>query len=231
MIKMVVSSFFNTLIDYEEAIPSSTMIEIDRIRNKKILFSVCTNRDYREVLDYNRDFPFIDYIISLNGSYVYDVKNSKCLFSKKITETNINKINKLFDGYKIKYYTEDKVLKKYNHEDIYKIEVEIKDEKEIEKLTKINLNYSIFNYNKKMYLEFVNSRVSMFSGVDQLSLRCGIKLKEVLVIGGNDSDISLVSNIPNSYVVENGSDKLKKASSKITSNNNSKGVEKVLKEV
>ena len=40
MIKMVVSSFYNTLIDNEEAIPVSTMLEIERIRKKGIIFSV-----------------------------------------------------------------------------------------------------------------------------------------------------------------------------------------------
>ena len=33
MIRIVVSSFYNTLINLEEAIPTSTMLEIDRIRN------------------------------------------------------------------------------------------------------------------------------------------------------------------------------------------------------
>ena len=40
MLKMIVSSFYNTIIDYEEAIPTSTVLEIDRIRNKGISFSV-----------------------------------------------------------------------------------------------------------------------------------------------------------------------------------------------
>ena len=59
MIKMVVSSFYNTLIDEEDAIPTSTMLEIDRIRKKGIIFTICTNRLYTELLEYNRDFPFI----------------------------------------------------------------------------------------------------------------------------------------------------------------------------
>jgi hydroxymethylpyrimidine pyrophosphatase-like HAD family hydrolase len=42
MIKIVVSSFYNTLINYEEAIDASTMLEIDRIRNKGILFTILT---------------------------------------------------------------------------------------------------------------------------------------------------------------------------------------------
>ena len=81
MKKMVVISFYHALIDEESAISQSIMLEIERIRKKGILFCVCTNGTYQEVLEYNKDFPFIDYIISLNGSYIYDVlkeqKNKK----------------------------------------------------------------------------------------------------------------------------------------------------------
>ena len=91
MIRMVVSSFYNTLINYEEAIPTSTMLEIDRIRNNKVLFTISTNGLYNEILDYNKDFPFVDYIISLNGSCVYDALNNKCIYKQKIAKVDINK--------------------------------------------------------------------------------------------------------------------------------------------
>lgn len=231
MIKMVVSSFYNTLIDKEEAIPSSTMLEIDRIRNKGIQFSVCTNRLYSEIIEYNHDFPFVDYIISLNGSYVYDVKKEKCLFKKKISTTNLNKLNSLFPNYKKYYYTATNIYNELVDEDIYKVEVEITDISETDKINKLNLNYSVLKLNNKIYLEFVNNKVSMFSGVDQLSLRNNISLNEILVIGGNDSDYELISNIPNNYVVDNSSEKLKKIAKRKTTSNNEYGVEKVLKKI
>lgn len=231
MIKMVVSGFYNTIIDREEAIPTSTVLEIDRIRNKKVIFAICTNRFYQEILDYNHDFHFVDYIISLNGSYVYDVNKDKCLFKKKISQTNLNKISELFAGYKINYYTETEVYKKIVDKDIYKVEVEIDNREEINKLTKINLNYSIFEFNNKMYLEFTNNKVSMFTGVDQISLRNNISLNEVLVIGGNESDIELVSNIPHNYVVANASKELMKFAKKKTTSRDEKGVEQVIKKI
>ncbi|MBQ9018728.1 MAG: HAD hydrolase family protein [Bacilli bacterium] len=92
MIKMVVSSFYNTLINKEEAIDMSTMLEIDRIRNEKVLFTISTNGLYKEILDYNKDFPFVDYIISLNGSYIYDVLKDKCIYKQKIAKIDVKKI-------------------------------------------------------------------------------------------------------------------------------------------
>lgn len=231
MIKMVVSSFYNTIIDNEEAIPTSTVLEIDRIRNKGILFCICTNRFYTEILEYNHDFPFIDYIVSLNGSYVYDVNKNKCLSKKKISLTNLKKISQLFDGYKIYYYTEANVYNELVDKDIYKVEVEITNLEELNKLDKINLNYSVLEINNKKYLEFVNNKISMFTGVDQISLRNSISLNEVLVVGGNDSDKALISNIPHNYVVDNATNDLKKITKKKTTSNNEEGVEKVLKKI
>ena len=56
-------------------------------------------------------------------------------------------------------------------------------------------------------------------------------INEILVIGGNESDTELISNIPNNYVVDNASKDLKKIARKKTTSNNNHGVEKVLKHV
>ena len=71
--KMIVSSFYNTLIDEEDAIPTSTMFTLDEYKKNGCLFTVLTNRDIDDVLYYDESFPFIYYIIGFNGSVVYDV--------------------------------------------------------------------------------------------------------------------------------------------------------------
>jgi len=231
MVKMVVSSFYNTLIENEEAIPVSTMLEIERIRKKGIVFSICTNGYYKEVLDYNRDFPFIDYIVSLNGSITYDVVKERILSKIKLTKTTIKKINELFSNNKIKYYSETKVLKKVKDEDIYKIEKEIKEEEYLEKIDKLNINTSILEKNNKTYLEITSRKSNMFNGIDGIGLRTGIALKDILVIAGNDSDIPLVKNIDKCLVVKNAPKSLKKYVKKQTNSNDNKGVERVLKKL
>ena len=232
MIKMVVSSFYNALIDSEEAIPTTTMLEIERIRNKNILFSICTNRTYKEVLEYNKDFPFIDYIISLNGSYVWDVVNKKCIFKSKLTKTNINKITNLFEKDKITYYSSDNTYNSINEDiDIYKIEVEIDKDFKLDILDKINVNKSVFEKDNKRYLEITSSKTSMFTGTDKICIKTSLNLNEVLVIASNESDISLVSNIKNSYIMKNSSNLLKKIGSNKTNSNDSKGVENILKKL
>ena len=99
MIKMVACSFYNTLIDKEDAIAMSTMLQIDKIRNKNIKFTVLTNRSFNEVLYYNRDFPFIDYIISYNGNCILDVNNNKIIYKNYLDKKYIKEIlNKYKDN-------------------------------------------------------------------------------------------------------------------------------------
>ena len=229
MIRMVVSSFYNTLINYEEAIPTSTMLEIDRIRNNNVLFTVSTNGLYKEILEYNKDFPFVDYIISLNGSYIYDVINNKCIYKQKIAKLDIKKIYNSFKNYKINYYTENKILNNYNetlNKDIYKIEIENYNDTNIEN---INCNLSILENNNKKYLEIISNKCNSYIALEKINDINNIKDNEVLVITGNDSDIELCKNIKNSYIVENASINIKKIIKKKTQSNNNHGVEIVLK--
>ena len=95
MKKMIINSFYNTLIDKEDAIPLSTMLEIERVRKNNYKFTIITNRTCKELMEYNRDFPFIDYIISFNGAVVYDVINKQFLYKKNISNSTIKKIYKL----------------------------------------------------------------------------------------------------------------------------------------
>jgi len=236
MIKMVVSSFYNTIINEEDAIPTSTMLEIDRIRQKKILFSICTNRNYKEILEYNKDFTFVDYIISLNGSVVYDVAKSKVIFQKKLTKTTINKIYKFLPDLSYIFYSENesyKSLSDIEDKDIYKIEIELSsNEKQIrEKLKNLPINMSVFTLHDKQYMEITSNQASMFSGVDKISLKKDLELANIITISGNDSDISLAQNIKRNFVVKNASKELKKYAYKIVKSNIEKGVEIVLSKI
>lgn len=210
MIKMVVSSFFNTLIDKEEAISQDTMLEIDRIKNKNIIFTVNTNRSYQDVLYYNKDFPFIDYIISLNGSYVYDVINKKCIYKQKISKFDVKKIYNSFKRSKIYYYTCDKVYTKYSDildKDVYKMEIEDIDSINIDNS---NCIYSIFEKDNKNYLEIISNKCDSYKALKEINVKNKITDKEVLTILGNEADISILKNIKNSYIVKIASNNLKK---------------------
>ena len=233
MLKMVSSSFYNTLIDNEEAIPKTTMLEIDCIRKKNILFTINTNRHYQEVLDYNKSYNFIDYIISLNGSYIYDVNNEKCLFKKKLSTVNLKKIKELYNDKEILYYTEDSVLKDFDNNEIYKVEIKINNDLDdlLKRANKLKVNMSTLRINNEEFLEMTSNNASMFTGLDKISLKNNFDLKKILSICGNDSDLPIVKNIEKAFIVKNASNLLKKETKRVTFSNNEKGVERVLKKI
>ena len=225
MIKMVACSFYNTLIDKEDAIAMSTMLQIDKIRSKNIKFTVLTNRSFNEVLYYNRDFPFIDYIISYNGNCILDVNNNKIIYKNYLDKKYIKEILNKYKDNKIYLYSENEVLDKfnYNNYDIYKIEIELKRKD----LKNISSNLSVLKYRNKYYLEI--TATEDYSCLINLLKKLNINKDELLLIIGNDSEKLLIKDIPNTYIIGNSSKILKNLTIKKTSSNNFKGVEKVIK--
>lgn len=223
MRRMLISSFYNTLIDKEDAIPMSTMIEIDKLRKNGILFSVCTNRDKEDVLYYNHDYPFIDYIISFNGNYIYDIKGDKCIYSNPLKKSVIKKIEKLFNNFKMIYYKEDNM--------IYKIEIEVskKETSIIDKLSNIDVYSSIFTYNKKKYIEISSSNT--INSISNLSNKLNISLDNITTVIGNLSEKEIISEVEETYVVSNSPKELKDLSKHKTKSNNCKGVEQIIKKI
>ena len=221
MIRMIVSSFYNTLIDKEDAIPMSTMLEIDKLRTNRIMFSICTNRDYKEVLYYNHDYPFINYIISYNGNYIYDVDKEKCIYKKALSKKIIKDIEKIFSGYNLTYYQEE--------DEIIKIEIKVKkkDINIIEKLNNLNISKSIFCYDKEYFIELTS--LTTYDGIKKLTSLLKIKEEDIIPIIGNLSEKIIINKIDNTYVVSNAPKEMKEIAKNKTKSNNFKGVEQVIK--
>lgn len=221
MIKMLVSSFYNTLIDDEEAIPMSTMLEIDKLRNKSIYFTICTNRSDEDVLYYNHDYDFIDYIIAYNGNLIYDVKKRKYIYKNPIKKSLVNKITTIFKDHDILTYSKEGK--------IYKLEIKIKKREQdiIEKLAELNVFKTIFVYNKEYYLEV--SASSPCNGIELLIDKLKISKEDVIPVIGNNSEEDVISKFDMTYVVSNSPKNIKIIATHKTRSNTHKGVENVIK--
>ncbi len=246
MYKLLVSSFYDTLIDDDEAISLSTMVEIDRIRKNGVLFCVTTEGNYLDVCDYNKDFDFIDYIIACNGAYLYDVLNKKVIFKKNIMPSMIKKIWKNYSKYDVYFYTGiDKVLIKknflfdefYNENktDIYKIDISFTDKKlrdsVYDEIGELELKVSCNKYdkNKKYIIEITALNINKLSSIEFICRRKKISLMEVVSIGQKESDICMLNDVGMSCCVANANNDVKKVAKMKSSSNVCKGVEKVIK--
>ena len=226
MIKLLVSSFYNTLIDEEDAIPTSTMFELDRVREQNIKFAITTNNLEEEVLYYNQDYPFIDYIISLNGSILHDLSKDKWTFLKSFTKEELDSIEQSFPKKEIYYYTKNNRYSTIPRENVYKVEI-VCGKKKLKELPQLPFQISYFQRNKEVFLEIgKNTPYEALKGIMEEE---NISEKEILGIIGNDSEEEILNHIENIYVVRNASKELKEKTKKTTTTNKNKGVENVTK--
>lgn len=123
--KKVAICKFEDLIGEEDAISMSTMLKIDKIKDKKTKLIVSTNRSIEDVLYYNRDFPFIDYIVNEKGYYFYDVKKGKKTINNKISKQKLNKMCKLNKNNTTEYIGDNGIIEenRIKDEDIYEIHI------------------------------------------------------------------------------------------------------------
>ena len=248
MYKMIVSDFYDTLINKEESIDINTMLEIDRVRNNNVLFVVATSRTFRTILDYNSSYTFSDYIISYNGSYVYDCIKDKVLYQRKLTQVMIKKLSKLkqFDlaflsldetyytnkDYNYDYGTKIDDLDEFikdNH-NIYEVIVHYK-KKDLDEIIKyiknLGVNYFFRKNGKDTYIEIVYNDIDKYEGVKLISNKLNITNKEILSIGASSNDYELIKNTFG-ICVSNGEKEIKKISKSVTSNKDTLGVKEVI---
>lgn len=248
MYKVLISDFEDVLIDREDAIPLSTMLALDKVRSKKVSFGVLSNRGFQTILDYNKDFPFIDYIILYDGSYIYDVNRKKAIVDQKISLTTTKKINKLCSNYNICFYTLDfcnctkevlsmdnarligdfKVFSEFHKDSIYKIEI-ICPKKEqsllTEELKKIKDICFILDKNK---IEIRKKGTSIVSSIETFMESKKLNWDQILLLGKNEQDLDLFKKECFAVAVENASLKLRRAADEVTVSSDSNPVEMVI---
>ena len=208
MKRVVVSRLFNVLSDWEDAISTSTMLMIDKIRQDNNIFVVMDNCHYKDVLFYDISYPFIDYIIACNGSYVYDCKKKKVVFKKKLLLSTLKRIEKL--NCKKLYYLEDKVVDEIdiNNDEVYKVDL-IYYNDDINIINKLKIN----SFKHDNIIEI--NRMSKYEALTKL-LKDKYDKKAIISIGYDNSDKEVIKNSCG-YLVKEG-------------DNNNKIVEKILKE-
>lgn len=240
MCKLVVSAFDEAIVDIEEAIPTSTMLQLERIRKEGVLFAIATSRDLQTMLDYNRDFPFLDYLICHNGSYVYDVNNKEIIYEKHLGVRIVAKIKQLLEKYKLFFgttdglYRDDAILYECN-DDIYKIEAHGKSKRDVMAIMRLlsasGMCLTFYERYRagKFYVEITSGKNTKLTGVSKIARRNKISLKEVMAIGVEANDVALVEAVGNGISMANGCRDVRKVAKSITKSNLEKGVELAIK--
>lgn len=258
MYKLVVCGFDGTLLDDDQAISISTVLTIDEVRRKNCKFIVATGRPINFVTDYIKDVNFLDYIIALNGSYIYDVLRDKLIFDQEI---KINKIKTILNTIKnkgTKTYlstdhsncflntdneeTDEIVIRDINdflkNNKVYKIEIHTKTNKLrkeiLKELKELNLNITISTqeYEKKDYfLEITAENTSKYTALMKIAKKEKVEKEEILAFGDNQNDLEIIKKVGYGISMENAVKEIQKVSKETTTSNNQKGVEKSLQTI
>lgn len=222
MNKLVVCSFEAALINSEDAIEYETMLEIDRVRKGKNYFCVITTRDLEFILEYNKDFPFLDYIIAYNGSYIYDVNERRILLQKKLPKTLVNKITKLFSENNLKIYTSGDI-----DGNVIKIEIIASDLNKLKQIydTLVNLNIELnINIDKKQCtIEILPKGVNRENSLIYLINKLKLNKKDIFVIGAKKEDINNIKKYKG-FTVANADKEIKNLAVFVSEKEDSKGV-------
>lgn len=253
MYKMIVSDFCGTLIDSEEAISVSTMLELDRVRKDGIIFCITTSKSVRIVNDYNKDFPFVDYIVAFNGSYIYDVNNNCVIYDKCISNSNVKKIYKMFSDKSLCFYTLDycNYIGAYKDKDysellidannfidenkkgIYKISIHVDSLKEAKSILKELCDVKICAYiiedDDHYVIEITNSTIDKKKAVLKIAKLCSIKMDDVIAVCSSPSSCSLIESVGCGACVSNADKSVRKVANEITDSNENKGVESIIR--
>lgn len=258
MYKLVVSGFDGTLLDDDLAISLSTVLTIDEVRRKNCKFVIATGRNVNFVKDYIKDVNFIDYIISLNGGYVYDVIKDEIIFEKSIKKADVKKIVRQYKNEDVKIYlctdhskcflnvlqeeTDDIIIRdfddflKYNK--VYKIEIHTKTQKNSKEILKqikeqeLDLSLNFHKYDEKDYfIEITHSKVSKYEAVMFIAKNEKIKNDEIIAYGDFYNDLELVKKVGLGIGMDNAVADVKRVSKRHALSNSKKGVEKSLRQI
>ncbi len=102
-IKLIAFDLDGTLMTTDKRITQRTYNALKAASDQGIAIVPATGRFLRTVPQEIKDMPFVDYIISINGAYVFDVRNEKAIYRSEIPlQTSID-ILSYFDSLPVAY--------------------------------------------------------------------------------------------------------------------------------
>ena len=231
MIKAIFFDIDGTILNGNKGIPNSTLLALDKLRQKGIKTIICTGRGYSEVKPLNLK-GFDDYIL-LNGQICYD-DNDNIVFKKPIKDKE--KLIELFNSKKFPFGLVDEKVSYLNYIDDYvrlvhdSINLTLPEVKEYDGKD----IYQALAYGKvKDYIEqelpdFL--AVSWhFDGVDIIPKSGGkdkgvieyckiknIDINDTMAFGDGDNDIKMLKTVRIGVAMGNGIDTVKAAADYVT---------------
>lgn len=235
MIKYIFSDLDNTLLDSNKEISKDNLDTIKKANDKGIKFLFNTGRLPGFFMFYN-DRLDLDSYVSGNGSLVVidnKVIYSKCfdiedrfkvfnyaternIMARVFTKDKISVLDTFKDDpkgiFRLNKVTKEEMNEILNKEDVYKICFFDEDSsvlKEMESFTFNNCKNTIPTFSSPFFLELTSNIVSKGDGIARIRDYFGLNNNELLAIGDNYNDISMLDNDYISACPSNAIDEIK----------------------
>ena len=102
-IKLVAFDLDGTLLTFDKRITKRTYDTLEAASKKGVAIVPATGRFMRTVPQEIKDMPFVDYVISINGAYVLNVKTGEAIYRSEIPQQRALDILSYFDTLPIAY--------------------------------------------------------------------------------------------------------------------------------
>ena len=102
-IKLIALDLDGTLLDGNKNLTNENKAALERAAFEGIEIVPATGRFYKGMPQIIRDLPFVNYVISINGAQVYDVKNGKTVCGSEIPWERAVSVMEFLDGIDVIY--------------------------------------------------------------------------------------------------------------------------------
>ncbi len=248
MIKMVVSDFDNTMVNYKNGISDYQIEVLKKLKDKGIVFSIVTGRSVSFFKQFPKLLEVIDYIISSNGGAIYDVRNYKFLYNNCIKRESLEKLisygisndftfvlNELGQIYKYGNLKKIDSVEFDNNRQYLCEQIIFYVKKQYFNMIKETVNNiddvvinNVNNKNDRCTIDINDKSVSKGNSVLWLCKYINISSDDVVAFGDGENDISMFKVVGKSICVDNACMELKKYADEITGSWSENGVFKYI---
>lgn len=246
-----------TLRHSDGSISDRTKKIIEKLVKKGNIITICTARPRYHTLKISEEVGINRFLISSNGTEVYDNLNNEIIYSAYLSSKYCKKIysdvekigiRAIFVCDNVEYATQfirndSQILLNKNNIDnmlarnIKQIMIIGKDKKKIKryknKVKKYNLNIidTSSDAKEEIWFSIISSSASKGIALKKLAEYLDIPMCQTVAIGNDNNDLSMIQEAGIGIAVSNSTDKLKSLAKKITSSNDDDGVAQSLEEL
>lgn len=254
--KMVVIDIDGTLLNSDYTISPRNMAAINKARDKGVLVTLATGRNFSATLPYAQELGLDVPVITYNGAFVRYTEAEDIVLHRKLSYPMACRVIEIAQAHnlRISLYLDDRLFT-YEGEEGYpgtiQQDIEIIDDldkylrreptrilvmgekedldlfsKEISQEKEIPYMVPFLNGN----LEVLHPDVSKMMAVKEMAKFAGIKREEIIAIGDNNNDIEMIQYAGLGVAMGNSPDSVKLVADLVTATNMEDGVAEVIEE-